>query len=266
MELIARGRTAEVYSYGAHQVIKLLYPWCPADWAQREAEAAERARSQGLPVPRCEGVVERHGRKGIIFEKIEGPSLLSEIIRKPWTMRRQWGLLADVQARIHSQPGDGFPALDEYLGRRISASQWIPEDLKQRVRARLAGLSNGSSLCHFDFHPGQVILSRTGPVVLDWMSAFRGAAAADIARTMVLMTFTSPPERTLAVRAGIRFVRKSFQRSYTDDYLRVSPGLDRGAVDKWMIPVAAARLGEQIENERALLLAFLEERLRPVVA
>ncbi len=37
-KLIARGRTAEVYAWQDHQVLKLFYDWCPAPWIKHEVD------------------------------------------------------------------------------------------------------------------------------------------------------------------------------------------------------------------------------------
>ena len=260
--LIARGRTAEVYQYGPRQVIKLLYNWCPPEWASREVQIAKLVHSRGLPVPKCEGLVEHDGRQGVIFERAQGPSMFSVIGRKPWTMKKNWTLLAELHARIHSQDGNGFASLHQNLQHRISSSRWVPQDIRAPVLSLLAGLEDGTSLCHFDFHPDQVVLSSSGPIILDWMTAFRGAAAADLARTMVIMTFGIPPDPSWLMQQGIRLARVSFRRHYLREYNRLQPAVDRQAVENWMVPVAAARLTEEIEAEREALLAFLRQRLQ----
>jgi len=64
--LIARGRTTEVYQYNSHLVVKLFFGWCPPEWAAREARIANLVHSRGLPVPRCEGLVQYAVEKWLV--------------------------------------------------------------------------------------------------------------------------------------------------------------------------------------------------------
>jgi aminoglycoside phosphotransferase (APT) family kinase protein len=57
----------------------------------------------------------------------------------------------------------------------------------------LERLPQGAALCHFDFHPDQVLMTQRGPVVIDWMTAFRGHPLADVARSCVLLSFGQAP-------------------------------------------------------------------------
>jgi thiamine kinase-like enzyme len=57
----------------------------------------------------------------------------------------------------------------------------------------LGGLSEGSALCHYDFHPGNIILSPKGPVIIDWLNALVGNQLADVSRTFMLISSTALP-------------------------------------------------------------------------
>ena len=54
--------------------------------------------------------------------------------------------------------------------------------------------------------------------------------------------------------------RKILLRDYRNAY-RKSAAYDEQRIDQWMVPVAAHRLTESIENERPKLIALLEDRL-----
>jgi hypothetical protein len=57
-----------------------------------------------------------------------------------------------------------------------------------RILARLHGRIAAASLCHFDLHPANVILSPAGPVVIDWTNAIRdGDPAVDAALTYLIL-------------------------------------------------------------------------------
>ena len=68
---------------------------------------------------------------------------------------------------------------------------------------RLAGLPDGDQLCHGDFRPDNLVLTASGPVVLDWMTATRGVPVADVVRTLMAA------EGARSVRSGARPIRRS---------------------------------------------------------
>jgi len=82
----ARGRTAEVFAWQDGQVLKLFFDWVPPVWVETETKASRAVYEAGLPAPAVEGVVEANGRRGIVFERVEGPSMLAEFSSKPWNL------------------------------------------------------------------------------------------------------------------------------------------------------------------------------------
>ena len=189
MELIGRGRTADVYAWSDNQVLKLFFDWCPPEWIQREVHVGQMLLSTSLPTPRIMDTVSIDGRQGIIFERVEGPSMLNLLASKPWVLLRMARRFADLQSSIHKLEGsDLFPVLDQ-LEVSISSSEALPVSIRERALSTLADLPVGEALCHFDFHPDQVVITNQGPKVLDWMTACQGHPLADVARTYVLVRF-----------------------------------------------------------------------------
>lgn len=66
-------------------------------------------------------------------------------------------------------------------------------------------------MCHGDYHPGNIILSPRGPVVIGWITACHGNAVADVARTVLLFRIGALPEGTpLAQRVMTPLIRQAF--------------------------------------------------------
>jgi hypothetical protein len=70
--LIGTGRTAEIFAWGDDRVLKLFMEWCPHSWIESEERLSRVVYESGLPAPEVEGIIEVDGRKGIIFERVEG--------------------------------------------------------------------------------------------------------------------------------------------------------------------------------------------------
>lgn len=70
-----------------------------------------------------------------------------------------------------------------------------------------------AGLIHMDFHPLNVILSPTGPVVIDWSNGGGGEAEADVAFSQVILA-TSETDFPRWLEPIGRLVRRFFVRAY----------------------------------------------------
>ncbi len=107
----------------------------------------------------------------------------------------------------------------------------------------------GEIICHGDFHPGNVLLSDRGPILIDWTGATRGDLTADFARTrLMLQVGELPPGVPAAIRALAAVGRRTLWKLYERNYRRAS-SIRLDLVDRWTIVVAANRLTEAVESE-----------------
>ncbi len=259
--LLAVGRTAEVYARDEGQIVKLFYAWCPSHWVQDEIEVGRVIEATALPTPRLFDTLEIEGRQGIIYERVDGPTMLSLSNAKPWLLFRFARQLAELHTEIHEQSGNGLPALRSSLREIIQQVECLPSDLKNDVLKLLEKLPDQNALCHFDFHPDQVLIAGQGPVIIDWMTAHQGHPLADVARTCVMLKYGQMPYGSWAMRTLVNFWRGSFLRTYIARYLELHPGVSWKEIEDWMIPVAAGRLAEGILGEQQPLLRFIRSHL-----
>lgn len=143
----------------------------------------------------------------------------------------------------------------------IQRVETLPSDLKNRVLQLLDELPDGVALCHLDFHPEQVIVTKEGSFIIDWMTACQGHPLADVARTIVILTVGQSPTANRAMRLIASIFRGSFRRAYLSQYLQLNPQQAYVDIQTWMIPVAAGRLREDIPGERERLLKIIQSHL-----
>ena len=256
---VAEGREAEMFAWEDGSILRLLREPGAEQRNQGQAAAMEAARSRGVRVPAVLGATTVMGRPGLIMERIDGPDLLTLIGRRPWTAFRVGRICGEVHAQLHEvQAPRVIPSLKEALKRRIETTGQLPQHLAEFALEALGGLPDGDSLCHGDFHPGNILMAGDEPVLIDWTNARRGDPAADVARTRMMLRLGEPPPGTsFALRALALAGRSLLVALYLRSYRHVRP-LDMRAVKRWEIPVAAARLSEGIEEEVPRLMAFLE--------
>jgi aminoglycoside phosphotransferase (APT) family kinase protein len=253
-ERIGVGRTAEVFAWGEGKVLKLFHPWHPVEWGESEHQLTAAAHQAGLPAPRVYGLERVDGRIGIVLERIEGPSLLRVLAEKPWQLVAVARRLAEVQASIHARRMPALRPLEQHLRWRIDRAG-LPERVRGGVDAALARMPAGDAVCHGDLHPDNVVLTRRGLVVIDWPEISSGHPLADVTRTSLLLRFASPPHGRLgwALQAG----RRLLHAVYLQRYLKLT-GRRPDELAPFLLPIAAARFGYEIEDERRDLLALLE--------
>jgi Ser/Thr protein kinase RdoA (MazF antagonist) len=217
--LLGSGRNADVYDIGDGRVLRRYRDGRDAAEVQREAQVMMHARAHCVPVPE---VFEVSG-SDIVMERATGPTMLDVLGRRPWTLRSQARLLARLHATVHQAPA--LPALRAPFG---------DEDLDHQV------------LLHRDLHPSNVILTSTGPVLIDWEGAARGPAIYDVAMTWAIVGFSDVPETGLAAVAV-----RTVQSLFTHSFVRAAGPLDQ----TWRATAVRHRLTDPnvLPSERARL-------------
>jgi uncharacterized protein (TIGR02172 family) len=253
--LIGRGRAAEVFEWDDGRVVKLFHPGVPPSWPRHEWETTRAVHASGVACPEVGDLVEVGGRHGILYERIDGPPLLSVIARRPWRVVWAARLMAQLHAGMHACRSDQLPPARERLRAAIERAPDLPADDRQAALRALESLPDGDRVCHGDFHPDNIVLSRRGPVVLDWANASRGCPEADAARTSLMLQIGEPPSGT-PLRPLIDLLRRALHAMYLSRYRRLR-GVGQARIDAWMLPVAAGRADERIVEERGRLLALI---------
>jgi aminoglycoside phosphotransferase (APT) family kinase protein len=138
----------------------------------------------------------------------------------------------------------------------------LGDDLRASVLDLLPALPDGDNLCHGDFHPGNVMLTTKGAVVIDWMTACSGSPWMDFTRTSLLLSI-GPKGAGNLLNPLVRLVIELFHSIYVRHYLELMPD-HRNEQQKWIPIVAAARLNERIEPETQALVEVVRRGLTPI--
>lgn len=241
MEFLAAGRTAEVFALDDQRVVKLDRP----EWSGLsafESDVIIRAANAGLPVARSHGVVSIDDRCGVVLDRVDGYPLSRAL-----TGAAEDGVdeiaerFATMQGMINATVIEGLPDLVGRLREEIGRSG-LPAGLASELTGLLAELDDGQrQVCHFDFHPDNVIVTPNRWVVIDWLTAASGPPAADLARTLLLWGHITDP----AVLSFMRAVRRHSRRQRC---------LDDALCDAWIRVAAGARLAEGFEGNYAAWL------------
>ncbi|MBU1227038.1 MAG: phosphotransferase [Actinobacteria bacterium] len=256
---IGEGRTAEVYDLGDGRVLKLLREGLPAGWLDVEAEKTASVRLAGAPAPGVHGPREVGYRIGYVFDRAPGKKMLARMRRSPQRVR-QWGhLLGDIHARIFHCGCADLPDVKEMLAWKIVRAEALSSQEKAAARDLLTRLPGGTKVLHGDFHPNNVFLDGDEATVIDWVDASCGDPAADIARTMWLLS-PDVDSKDGGLRRPARVLGDAARRAYAATILPAA-GRTMSQVRAWRLPVLAGRLSEGIEHEEKALVGEVRRLL-----
>lgn len=268
---IAEGSSCEVYEWGGpDKVVKLFHADTPPHAVLLEYGNNAAAWSCGLPVARPYEQVNWEGRHGIVFERIDGDTLVGRLFAKlhaQEAMDAELRLLADVLHRIHQASPPGVTTDQKAnLKRIIGHPSCLTTDEVSAIHAYLDRLPAKRQLCQGDANPNNLIL-RQGEgqaVMIDWMHASLGNPAADVAEVCVMLEYAVlPPETPAAAKVFFEEARKSAYRLFVDEYCRLS-GMTEAEIRAWYVPLAARSIasGAIPEEQTARLAAMIRERLQ----
>jgi uncharacterized protein (TIGR02172 family) len=263
---IAVGRTAEVYPFEDGKVLKLFFQSIPQGWIDKEVDTGRYIQLAQLPVPKIYERVNLNDREGVVYERIEGPSLLNELAKKPWKVRRYARLLASLHVQVHdvSAPTN-LETQREWARGGIPETQKMSKDLREKVLRLLDAMPDGNQLCHGDFHPGNIIVTQRGPVIIDWMTASKGVACGDVARVAIILEAAQAPEGT-PLRWLLEWVRKLFLASYLKAYFQLRP-VDMNLFTAWRAIMAANFFVDvSLPEEGGNLIAIVEQSISSLAA
>lgn len=258
MQLIGKGRLAEVFAWGDTQVLKLFVAGRDAVAIEAEARVSQIVHEAGVVTPGTHGVVEVDGRHGIVYDRALGISMLALLSAKPWRLFAFGRMLAELHVSVHQCRVENLPSLREQLEHLIVRAE-LPTAQRDLALGRLRELPDGVAVCHGDFHPDNVLIDGDAATIIDWTTASVGNPTADFALTSLILQLGAPhPSASLWTRISIRVGRALFHRSYANRYRRMRH-LSLQDVQLWELPIAVARLGYDITAEHDQLVALIDQ-------
>lgn len=175
LELIARGRTAEVYGWEAGKVVKLYRPGFGTGDADYEAKIATVVQESGVACSYFYEQAEVEGRPGLIYERIDGIPMSEMVLKAPWRIPALARRMAVLHRQMHQPKIDApLPMQREKYTWRIEHSDILPAPLKSRLLEAYTKIPDKNHLCHGDFHPGNILSTAEKDLAIDWIDVSVG--------------------------------------------------------------------------------------------
>lgn len=206
-----------------------------------EALNQARVESIGLNVPRIKEVCTIDGKWAIVSEYIEGETLASLMEKHPEKFDEYLEFFVDLQIEMHSKTCPMLNKLKDKMSDKIDSTT-LDATTRYELHTRLDSLPKHKKVCHGDFNPSNIIITKEGtPYIIDWSHATQGNASADVARTYLLFMLEGNKEK--AEKYLNLFCKKS--------------DTAKQYVQKWMPIVAASQSVKGNEAEREFLLSWV---------
>lgn len=180
-KLIGAGRSADIFEHGEGRVLRRNRSDPISD---AEVSVMRSVRAAGYPVPEVYSV----DVCDMEMDRIDGADLLTMLTKRPWRARRTGLMLAELHRQLAAIPLDG--------------SDLTP------------AFGPAEAFVHGDLHPGNVLLTATGPVVIDWEGAGVGASDADVATTWLLLDTAEADDIPRLVRPLVGLIRRVVLRAF----------------------------------------------------
>jgi uncharacterized protein (TIGR02172 family) len=263
-QMIGQGNTAEIYRLNDNKILKLFRIGLYKGVIEKEYQNSIIIQNVLDCVPKVYEMVEVNDRYGIIYEQIHGKDMLKIMMGSLWKINVYSKELAHYHLSIQKPVIDKLCTVKEKLDADLHNVDVLSDENKEIVWKYLKQLPDGNELCHFDFHPGNVMIANNKKVILDWMTASRGDACVDVARTCLMLKYGEVSHTPWVIRRGISFILHHIYKVYIREYLSISQR-SMEDINRWELPVAAARLCEWIsENEKKILIQLVNKRCNEI--
>ena len=196
---IGAGQSAVIYARDGI-VAKVYREGQPRKQVFQEAFTLVVVGDMGIPVPGVYGVETFLGRTTLLMDQVRGESLMDITQKSPERAGECMDKVVELQVAMHKAQTTEFRPIKLVLLGTIVASPGLTKEEKERLTKRLSSLPDGFSICHGDFHHGNILVENGTYRIIDWAEVAVGDPAADAARTYMdlLLTGGDDAERYLA--------------------------------------------------------------------
>ena len=243
-KLIAKGGTADIYDLGNGTIFKCFHDDKNDYCIESEIQCTSSKVAIALGAPQIlERVNDERGR-GFIMENIRGQTMLEKMFVQgaDFDIKENAQIMAQLQYKISEFEGKDFPSGHDVMKERILQSSFLDDAEKNYVLKILDSLPQGTSVCHSDLHPANIIITESEEYrVIDWCDTMCDSPLLDVARTLLIYKSVAPmPGTNLEDLNKSRGTWYYFYKSAWENLA----GTSENELNKWLAVLAAVKLAE----------------------
>lgn len=222
-----------------NKIIKLFVEnYSKADILNEALIQARVEEGCDLNIPKLIEVTKIDNRWAIVMECIEGKTLKQMLEENPDDEKLLEKFIS-IQLEVSTKRIALLNDLKEKYKRKINEAN-IDENSKFELLHRLQSLKSEEQLCHGDFDPSNIILTKDKYYIIDWAHATNGSISADAAMTYLNFSL----ENKLAER-------------YLNLFSEMS-GISKNIIQRWIPIVAATKINKSSSENRKLLYKWID--------
>ena len=240
-KLIVERKHKKVYET-SDCIIKAFSGEHPKSDVFNEALNQARIEETGLNVPKVLAVEAMDDGWAIIMSKKNGKTLKEIMESDKDNIRKYMDMFVDIQLDINSKSSPLLNRMNLKFSRQINELKELNATIRYELLTRLDGMKKHTKICHGDFNPSNVIITKDNKAyVVDWSHTTKGNASADAAMTYLIFALK---DQALADKYLDLFSEKS--------------GIEKKNVQIWLSIVAAAQLSKGVEEEAEFLKKWMD--------
>lgn len=261
LNLIAQGGEADLYAIDEEKILRVARGSAQNSFETEKVVFPILAEHHIL-VPEIYSFIQIENRPAEVMERINGETLLSHILSSPFSAGskiKEFAKLHQQILAIHEK--ESLCPIERIFEDFTGRPRKIETETFNFVLGLLQELPKGDSVCHGDFHPGNILIQNDRNYVIDWSGAHVGNPLSDIAHTYLLMTHVpkTPGQSKLQhkiVKLAGRYIAKLYLRE-----IHKLVKFDYEEFDNWLIVMSLFRLycglpSEQEERKKYLRKAY----------
>ena len=239
------GGTALTYSNkDGRTLAKLFSPGYAVQSAEREFLVTQVVYSLGIPTPKPIRLVTDGTRYGAEYELIPNKRSFTRIISQepeqlePLTLR-----FARLAREVHQTPADTaiLPDMRELVRYHISRFEGLPQNLKDRLLARLDSIPASAVCLHGDLHIGNIITDGTRDLWIDVGDFAYGCPEWDLGMMYYADHFMSEERAQSIFHVGMDTLKKHWAL-FAREYWSGEPAAEIAAHEKTLYPFIALKI------------------------
>ena len=168
-KIIGRGAKSVVYRYDDELIVKVYNERNMYKDIERENRLAKKTFFANIPTAISFGIVTVGDRYGSMFELIDSSSVAEYTAKNLTNIEYYAGVMADLALQIHSTDAESLK-LDDYMPEVFKWNDGLKKcapELAGKIDLMLKNLPKARTAIHGDFHPGNVMMQRGEPLLID---------------------------------------------------------------------------------------------------
>jgi RIO-like serine/threonine protein kinase len=242
LERIIAVRTSKTIYKDGNKVIKLFDKGYSKADVLNEALNQARVEETNLAIPKINAVTMIEDRWAIVSDYIKGKTLADLMLANPEKKDEYLDLFLNLQIKMHNTEAPMFlNKLKDKMAKKIELTD-LNATTRYELRMRLESMPKHHKLCHGDFNPSNIIISKDQtPYIIDWSHVTQGNASADVARTYLLFWLEGD------IETAEKYLNLYCEKTQTS----------KKYVQSWLPIVAASQSVKGKKEEREFLLSWV---------